>query len=324
MKIRIPGWAQDQVIPSDLYRFTDQNNEKYSISVNGKKNRPEMTNGYARLKQRWEKGDRIEIDFPMPVRKIAANQQVTNDNGKLAYQRGPVVYCFEDKDNNNGWMFDEFVSPDTPVKTRLEKNLLGGVVTLSMEGSKVSQSGDTKIVEPVTLKAIPYYAWNNRGVANMLVWMPAQESAVVIKPLFSVTDSAMAFSSTGWATGLNDGFDPKNSGDVDKSYFYWWLRKGSEETVEYRFKEPVNISESLVYWLNMDHYDGNYRVPRNWQLLYQDKSKKWVPVETSGSYGLNTDCYNTVKFKPVRTLAIRIKARLQKDNSGGILEWKLK
>lgn len=73
----------------------------------------------------------------------------------------------------------------------------------------------------------------------------------------------------------------------------------------------------------MDHYDGNYRVPENWQLFYKDKNQNWKQVETSDNYSVNSDCYNIVKFKPVKTSALRIKAKLQKDNSGGILEWKV-
>ncbi|HZK94254.1 MAG TPA: glycoside hydrolase family 127 protein [Prolixibacteraceae bacterium] len=322
LKIRIPGWAQNHAVPSDLYQFSDRDAGKYTIRMNGKVKSPEVVDGYAVLKYNWKKGDLVEVDFPMPVRKISANQQVINDKGKLAYQRGPLVYCFEDKDNNNGWMFDTFVLPDEPAENKFEENLLGGVVTVSMIGYKVSQTEDSEKVEQVALKAIPYYAWNNRGPANMLIWMPEKEAATTIKP--ALTDSAKAMASTDWAPGLNDGFNPKNSGDTDKSYFYWWLKKGSEETVHYEFKKPVNLSESSVYWLNMDHYDGNYRVPENWQLLYLDANKKWVPVEALDSYSTKIDCYNTVKFKPVKTMGLQIKAKLQKDNSGGILEWKVK
>ena len=322
LKIRIPGWAQNQAVPSDLYRFSDRETGKYTIRINGKEISPDVVNGYAALKNNWKNGDHVEIDFPMPVRKITANQQVINDKGKLAYQRGPLVYCFEDKDNNNGWMFDTFVLPDEPLDNKFEENLLGGVVTVSMIGYKVSQTKDSDMVVPVTLKAIPYYAWNNRGPANMLIWMPEKEAATTIKP--ALTDSVKAMASTDGAPGLNDGFDPKNSGDTDKAYFYWWLKKGTEETVNYEYKKPVILSESSVYWLNMDHYDGNYRVPENWQLLYLDRNKKWVPVETSDSYDTKTDCYNTVKFKPVKTTGLQIQAKLQKDNSGGILEWKVK
>lgn len=324
LKIRIPGWAQNQAVPSDLYRFTDKNEEKYFISLNGKIKSPKVVNGYAILENNWKNGDVIEVNLPMPVRKIEANKQVSNDNGKLAYQRGPLMYCFEDKDNNNGWMFDALVLPDEPVVNQFEENMLGGVVTLSMIGYTVNQTEDSRTVEAVKLKAIPYYSWNNRGTSNMLIWMPVKEAATTMKPAPALSDSAKAMASTDWAPGLNDGFDPKNSGDTDKSYFYWWLKKGSDESVNYEFKKPVTLSESSVYWLNMDHYDGNYRVPENWQLLYLDTHKQWVPVETLDSYTVKTDCYNTVKFKPVTTMGLQIKAKLQKDNSGGILEWKLK
>jgi hypothetical protein len=198
------------------------------------------------------------------------------------------------------------------------------VVTLSLEGNKVNQSGSSKSIEPVILKAIPYYAWNNRGTSNMLIWMPEREATAITKPVSSPTDSAKTEASTDWAPGLNDGFDPKNSGDTDKSYFYWWLRKGTEETVDYQFPEPVTLSESSVYWLNMDHYDGNYRVPELWQLLFQDAKKNWVPVETSDIYSTEPDTYNTIRFKPVKTSGLRIKALLQKETSAGILEWKVK
>ena len=279
LKIRIPGWAQNQVVPSDLYQFTDQVTEKCTIQVNGKEKKSEIMNGYAIVKNDWKQGDQLEIDFPMPVRKIKANYMVTNDWGKLAYQRGPVVYCFEDKDNQNGWMFDNFVSSDAAVESQFDETLLGGVVTLSVKGTKVSQNSGSKVLEQVNLKAIPYYAWNNRGAANMLIWMPDQEATTIAKQEPSPADSAKAMASTDWAPGLNDRFEPKNSGDIDKSYFYWWQKNGSEETVDYQFKVPVTISESSVYWLDMDHYDGNYRVPENWKLFYQDKNKNWEPVK---------------------------------------------
>lgn len=323
LKIRVPGWANNKAVPSDLYQFTDQNTEVFTLRVNGNEISAEIINGYAVLKNKWKKGDQVEVNWPMPVRKIKSNEQVINNKGKLAYQRGPLVYCFEDKDNGNAWMFDQFVAPEATVENQFEQNLLGGVVTLSMKGSKVIQTGNSKTVEPVLLKAIPYYAWNNRGTSNMLIWMPGKETSAVIKPIASLTDSTSAMASSGYASGLNDGFEPTNSGDTDKSYFYWWQKNGTEETVDYEFKSPLTLSETSVYWLDMDHYDGNYRVPENWQLQYRDQNKTWKSVETADSYSVKIDGYNTIKFKPVKTSGLRIKAKLQKDNSGGILEWKV-
>jgi uncharacterized protein len=322
--IRIPGWAGNQVVPSDLYHYTDSVSESWKIKINSKVITPHLRNGYVVLNRKWKSGDTIEVDLMMSVRKISTHRLVKNNAGKMAFQRGPLVYCFEDKDNQSGWMFDLFIPRNSIVKAAWDDNLLNGVVTLSAEGTKVNKTGDSVLTEPITLKAIPYYAWNNRGPSNMLIWMPDTISSATVKPGPSPADSAMAFSSAEWAPGLHDGFDPLYSGDTDKSYFYWWLRKGSEETVEYRFRKPVTLSESSLYWLNMDHYNGNYRIPERWDLVYLDKSRNWRPVETSDQYGLKTDCYNTVRFRQVVASAIRIRAKLQKDNSAGILEWRIR
>ncbi len=323
IKVRIPGWAKNQAIPSGLYKFSDETQDSYSIKINDKKVSPEIQKGYAVLIKNWEAGDEIEIDFPMPVRRVAANVNVKNDEGKMAIQRGPVVYCFEDKDNDNGWMFDCMIPASSAFESKYEENLLGGVVTLKTKGNKVVVDGDKKEIKPLGLKAIPYYAWNNRGKANMLVWMPSVEGKAIPKPKPSVVDGAKATASTDWAPGLNDRFDPKSSDDTDKSYFYWWQREGSKDWVEYEFEEPATISSSSVYWLNLDHYDVTYRVPKNWDLQYLDSNNKWKAVKTSDKYGTELDKYNTVNFSPVKTKALRLNVEMQEGFSSGILEWKV-
>ena len=323
LKIRIPGWAQNQPVPSDLYHFANPNSETVSVKINGKNEKIAPEKGYIHLNKKWKEGDVITLNIPMPVRKIAAHEAVTNNQGKLAYQRGPLVYCFEDKDNNNGFMFDNFAGGEENVAAEFDAQLLGGVVKLKMKGNKVSLQEDKKVSETADLTAIPYYAWNNRGKANMLIWLPDNENTTVAKPAPALTDSAEITASTDYYTGLNDGFDPKTSGDTDKSYFYWWQKEGSDEWVEYNFSEPVSISQSSVYWLNMDHYDGNYRAPESWSLQVKDSNGNWKPVETTDAYSTAIDQYNTVKFAPVTTKAIRLNAKLQKDASGGIHEWKI-
>ncbi|WP_163713711.1 glycoside hydrolase family 127 protein [Mangrovibacterium lignilyticum] len=323
LKIRIPGWAQNTPVPSDLYQFATTNNEIFTLTVNGEEESADVEKGYISLSRSWKAGDVVTLDFPMPVRKVLANENVKNDQGKLAYQRGPIVFCFEDKDNNDGFMFDNFATSEEKVDAEFDGNLLGGVVKLKLNGSQVSIENNEKMITPTSLTAIPYYAWNNRGTSNMLVWLPNEEATTVVKPEPLPSIEAKAVASTDWAPGLNDGFDPKSSDDTDKSYFYWWLKKGSEEWVDYEFEQPTIVSKSQVYWLNMDHYDGNYRVPENWTLQYKDSKGNWHPVETSDEYGVALDQYNTINFKPVKTKAIRLQAQLQKDESAGILEWKV-
>jgi hypothetical protein len=319
LMVRIPGWAQNQVVPSDLYRFVNQSSETYSVKVNGKTISPKLKKGYVVINRKWVNGDIVELELPMPVRKILTNKKVENNQGKVAFQRGPIVYCFEDKDNNNGWMFDNFVDINASVNNQFEEELLGGVVTLSMNAKNVSEKG----VQPVNIKAIPYYTWNNRGKANMLVWLPAEKDKVVQKPKPSVRDLAEPKASTDWAPGLNDGFDPKRSDDTDKSYFYWWQKEGEDVWVEYAFEKTVTLSSTSVYWLNLDHYDVNYRVPENWNLEYKTGDGNWKAVETSDEYGTVLDQYNTVSFKPINTKAIRLNAMQQEGYSAGILEWKI-
>jgi hypothetical protein len=298
--------------------------EPVLFHLNGKKVGPKITKGYAHFQKKWQKNDKISISIPMPVRKIVASEQVESDRGKMAYQRGPLLYCFEDKENNEDWMFDLYIPKNEEVHFQFEEELLGGIVSMTMNGFELIVTNEDTVIEQTIVKAIPYYTWNTRGPANMLVWMPVAKENVFTKSGWSKEMEATSSSSLKWIWGLNTGFDPKHSGDIDKIYYYFWQREGSEEWVQYDFVNPVTLSESRVYWLNLDHYDGNYRVPESWSLMVQDDNKHWMPVVTNDPYRIKLDKYNTVTFQPVETSAIRMKVKLQKNNSAGILSWKVK
>ncbi len=321
LKIRIPGWVRNQAVPSDLYHFVDDYSSAYSFSFNGESIDVEIDKGYAVVEREWKPGDVLEVKFPMPVKKIATNSKVANNQNKLAYQRGPVVYCFEDKDNNDAWLFDHFVSANTGISAQYESGLLGGVTTLSMTGRVVKTINGEQVTKPVQLKAVPYYTWNNRGTSNMLVWMPESTEATIIKPLKSPAMDAQCEGSTGRVSGFNDGFTPSSSTDYDKSYFYWWLKNGSKEWVQYNFDQPQTLCSSSVYWLDMTHYDGDFRVPEWWSLEYQTDDGQWLPVKTSDQYGLKLNTYNEVNFEPVNTRSLRLNVKLGEGVSGGIHEW---
>lgn len=323
LMVRVPGWASGQVVPSDLYRFTDSVKQPVLFSLNGKKVEPAIIKGYARFQKRWAKEDSIQITFPMAVRKVVAAEPVEADRGKVAYQRGPLVYCFEGKDNQDGWMFDLYVPKSENATCRFQEDLLGGVMTVTTNGQRVAVSGADTTVDQVVLTAIPYYAWNNRGPSNMLVWMPTAKANASTKYTWTKETEATASSSLKWAWGLNSGFDPKSSSDIDKSYFYFWETEPPEQWVQYDFKKPVTLSESKVYWLNLDQYDGNFRAPESWCLVVQDAQKRWVPVATTDTYAVHLNTYNGVSFKPVKTSAIRMLVTLSKGNSAGILSWKV-
>jgi uncharacterized protein len=170
--IRIPGWAQNQPIPGDLYRFSDQSKEVVSLKVNGSSIALDMDKGYCRIRRKWEKGDVIELDLPMPVRCVLSHQNVKDNAGKAAIQRGPVVYCFEGVDNPQG-VANLVLPSSSDLHAEYKADLLNGIVTVKGKGKiRKSQPDGKTSLEDIDVVAIPYYAWANRGKSQIAVWLP--------------------------------------------------------------------------------------------------------------------------------------------------------
>ncbi|WP_317039167.1 glycoside hydrolase family 127 protein [Zunongwangia mangrovi] len=155
LKLRVPGWLRNEVLPGDLYRYVDELRLKPELSVNGKITDINIDNGYINLQRDWKKGDTVTIKFPMEVRRIIANQKVSEDQGKVALEYGPIVYAFEEIDNKEHFKNLE-VGVDTKFHLEKEKDFLRGVNVLNFR----------------EFTGIPYYAWSNRGVGKMKVWLP--------------------------------------------------------------------------------------------------------------------------------------------------------
>ncbi|MDW7695998.1 glycoside hydrolase family 127 protein [Flammeovirgaceae bacterium SG7u.111] len=323
IKVRIPGWAQNQAVPSDLYKFTSDAASAFTLKINGEDVKAEMEKGYAILSNDWSKGDVIELELPMETKRVRAHEKVVYDEGKTAFQRGPVVYCFEGVDYKEGSVFSTYVPESTTVASTFEPDFLNGVVTLSVAGKGLYKEGGEVKEKDVELKAIPYYSWNNRGKSEMLVWMPEDAQHASLRDENSLMAKAKP-STPDWdqGNGLKDGFTPKSSGDVDKNFFFWWLKNGTEEWVKYEFEKPVTISSSEVYWLDYEHYDYTAKQPKAWELQYL-KGNEWIPVKNKNAYGTALNQFNEVIFEPMTTTAIRLNATLQDSVSAGILEWRL-
>ena len=173
LHIRIPGWANNQPVPGNAYRFAEKSSLKVTMSVNGVPADLKIVDGYALISRKWKKGDVVLLNIPMPVRRITANDKIAEDRNRIALQRGPLVYCFEYADNFGKAM--NIVIPDsisfTPVYM---PDLLNGIVILEAEGpvAAVSPDGLNIKTEMRQLKAIPYYSWSNRGKGQMQVWVP--------------------------------------------------------------------------------------------------------------------------------------------------------
>jgi uncharacterized protein len=171
MAIRIPGWAQDKPVPSDLYSFVDKAEEPPVIKVNGVDRPLNVHRGYAMIADKWQDGDKIEISLPMPVRKVVANENVKADNGRICIQRGPLVYCAEAVDNN-GKALNIVLPESAKLETELRPDLLNGMTVIIGEAQAqyFDQKSRTIKTKLQKLTVIPYYAWNHRGVGEMEVW----------------------------------------------------------------------------------------------------------------------------------------------------------
>jgi hypothetical protein len=259
----------------------------------------------------------------MPVRRIVASEKVEANRGRVALQRGPIVYCAEWPDNPDGRVRNLVLPNDAPLSAEFKPDLLNGVMAIQGESVALAYDADRKVTRTTqAFTAIPYYAWANRGRGQMLVWIPTDPTVARPAPYPTVaTTSKVTASGRKDPRPINDGEEPRNSLDMD-SYFDWWPRKGATEWVEFAFARPETVSEIEVYWFD-DTGRGEVRIPQSWRLLYKD-GDQWKPAESLGAYGVEKDRYNKVPFKPVATSGLRLEVTMQPNWSAGILEWKVK
>jgi DUF1680 family protein len=171
LRLRIPGWCRNKPVPNNLYHFgneTDDVSTRISLKINGNTvEKPKTKKGYFCLERKWQKGDVIELILPMLVRRVEAHPNVKADDGRVALQRGPIVFCLEEPDNGTG--LENLHLPDDSILTaEYCEDLLGGVVVLKVKAIEHSGAGNH---EPREITAIPYYSWNNRKVGRMITWL---------------------------------------------------------------------------------------------------------------------------------------------------------
>jgi len=155
--IRVPGWARNQPVPSDLFRFEGLGLVQPSLAVNGKPVDMKISKGFVTVEGSWGKGDHVELDLPMQVCKVLAKEEVVSKKGQVALQYGPIVYCAEEIDNQVD-VLDAWIEMDAKYDAAFQPSLLGGV----------------NMLEGEDLKLVPYYAWANRGPGKMNVWFQRQ------------------------------------------------------------------------------------------------------------------------------------------------------
>ncbi|MFC1564964.1 glycoside hydrolase family 127 protein [candidate division KSB1 bacterium] len=321
MNIRIPGWAQNRPVPTDLYTYLGETDEKVSFRINGKSLEPIFVDGYAWLQRSWNKGDIIEVDIPMPVRRVRANGNVEDDMGKTALESGPIVFAVEGHDIEGGLVRDFLLPDDATLNTEYISNMLGGVQVIKGRGFSLryGDSKDSVLREEREFTAIPYYSWAHRGRTEMAVWLAREESAAMPSSEPTIASTSRISASFGQnPEAAVDQLEPKNSIDHSVPYYHNWPHKGTTEWIQLDFERPEGISSVEVYWFD-DTGIGECRVPESWRILYRD-SRRWREIPPLDGYGTAKDRFNKSDFSRVRTGSIRIEMKLKDGFAAGIHE----
>ena len=182
LKVRIPGWAVNKPVESDLYAYVNPTTTPVVIKINGSQVDYTVQDGYALLQKEWQEGDYVELSLPMDIHQVVANQNVKSDKGMCSYERGPLVYCAEGLDNNDklpniyieeGATGTASIGPSTV--TTLFK---GGLQQLRINGKTATLNGEELNIANRLVRLIPYFSRAHRAATSMQVWIPVDASKI--------------------------------------------------------------------------------------------------------------------------------------------------
>ena len=326
LNIRIPGWVKGEVVPSNLYTYTDGKRLGYTVKVNGEAVESPLQQGYFVIDRTWRKGDKVEIHFDMEPRTVRANGQVAADKGRVAVERGPIVYCAEWPDNKCDVLSvlinqePKFTLGNKEIMNTNVQTLTTDAQTLTFDKAGKLHAADEKLV------LIPYYAWAHRGPGKMTVWIPQDLTATTPALPASIASESKISASTKRLPALsaiNDRLVPADATDRSVPYTHWWPAKNTTEWLAYDFAKAETVSTSTVYWFD-DGPWGGCRVPESWKLYYKNDKGEWVPVKNLTEYGVVKGAANIVNFEPVKTSAMKLEIKQPADYSCGVFEWSVK
>lgn len=335
--VRIPGWARGEVMPGELYRYVAGSASGFALTVNGRPASYVMEKGFARIERRWARGDTIELRCPMPVQSVVARPEVADDQGMVALERGPLVFCAEGVDNL-GRVFNLRIPADARWEYAYRPDFLGGIGTLRGKVEALGRGEDGMAIRSgeQSFLAIPYFAFGNRDPGEMAVWLAARRARVEVVPAPTLASTSRATSSCGngtivedypahtppsvaarWYPNAQDGsgdlraicdqIQPVNSEDESSYFLRLRPQTGDRAWVQYDFPRPARVGSVEVYWKDDKQYCP---LPRAWRLLYR-QGEEWMPVAAQGPYGVERDKFNRVAFEPVTASGLRMEIQLQ-------------
>jgi DUF1680 family protein len=327
LMIRIPGWAKNQPVPSDLYSYVNPQTEPVKLMVNGVETPYAIgADGYIALNRKWKKGDKVSISFPMSVKRVKAHELVEDDLGKVSLERGPIVYCLEWPDNDEKVLNTVLEDNVSVSATSYMPNELKGIVRLEANALSTKKGANQEIIRvPKAIKAIPFYAWANRGQGEMAVWIPRTVEASKPEPLPTISTKAKVSASTRNRSlnTVNDGFGPAHSNDRKVPFFSLWPKNNATEWIGLTFEQPETVSSAAVYWYD-DGPWGGCRIPLWWKIQYKAEDGEWKDVTNTQEYVSKKDVLNTVTFEPVKAQDVRLLFQMPERESCALYEFEVK
>lgn len=181
--IRIPGWANNKLFPTDLYYTAFNAMNTPQLYLNGKVLKSEINaQGYVKIARDWKNGDEVKLILPMQAQVVQSNEKIKTNTNLVSFQKGPLMYCAEFADNGSRTS-NLIAFINNKINEKYEEQLLNGVMTLTIPGKGIHISTDGQDIKTETkpIKLIPYYARSNRGIGEMQLWFPTKVSNLKIE-----------------------------------------------------------------------------------------------------------------------------------------------
>ena len=318
LRIRIPGWARDEVVPSDLYRFEDISAAPVTVRVNGQLTELLIENGYIQLNRFWQNDDSITVNLPLMPRFVLAHPAVANDSARRAIQYGPFVYCLESVDQELQCVMSMSFSDKSVLTGKYRDDLFNGINVVTSQGLFSRYLRGEVLTESIDLLGIPYFLWANRGLAEMAVWIPLNEKLTEPLNRPPLATTAQVSSSGGYRLSA------VNDGDTDPSLQngFLWTDTATAVWIQYDFPRVEEFSEARVRWYTGEQ-TPELQPPGSWRILAR-VDEEWHSVYNYGlPWSTERGIFNQVIFETVRTSALRLEARPTPGSQCGIVEWEV-
>ena len=307
LKVRIPGWARGVPAPGGLYTQTKPSQAmEVSLSVNGRAlNGIPGRDGFLTVAGRaWKKGDVVELVLPMEVKRIKADDRIVLDRGRLAVERGPLVYCAEGVDNN-GKAFNAVLPPEATFTTEPIEIACTKMVAVKGGG----------------LTLVPFFAWCHRGAGEMQTWFPVSREAAS-----GNSQGIISRASHCWhldtVNALFDGKVPTSSADESIRRFSFWPHRGREDWLEFELPMRRPVKGVEVYWFDDHHVGrGQCALPASWKVQSRlFPGLPWTDVKDA-TYTTVRDGFSRATFpSAIESETFRISVKERPGLSAGVLE----